>query len=95
MSNLGDSQKGMDSEQVKDLKIRGIKIEHFRGEVNDISLNFSIRDKAASALIFGDNGSGKSTIVDAIEFVNQRSVQGSLSGNSKEWLYNSISLSSD
>lgn len=95
MSNIDDSLKGMDSELGKDLKIRGIKIEHFRGVPNDISLNFSIRDKAESALIFGDNGIGKSTIVDAIEFVTQGSVQGSVSGNSREWLYNSISLTSD
>lgn len=75
-----------------DLKIKKINIEHFRGITNDLSLSFDIKGKAESALIFGDNGSGKSSIIDAIEFITQGSIQGNQSGAAGGFIYNSVSL---
>ncbi len=74
------------------LKIQKITVEHFRGIPDEISLDFTSKGDAESALIFGDNGSGKSSIVDAVEFVTQGSIQGSQAGNAKGWIYNSVSL---
>ncbi len=79
-------------DEYDDVKIKEINIEHFRGIPNNVSLNFELQGRTESALIFGDNGSGKSSIVDAIEFVTQGSVQGKTSQKSNDWLYHSISF---
>ena len=47
-----------------DQKIDKIIISHFRGITNELSLSFNMKGKTESALIFGDNGSGKSSIID-------------------------------
>ncbi len=75
-----------------DIKIKKIEIEHFRGITKGLSLSFDNRGKTESALIFGDNGSGKSSIIDAIEFITQGSIQGYQTGNAGGLIYNSVSL---
>lgn len=51
------------------MKIKKLHIKSFRGIPNECSLDFCGKDgKAKSVIIFGGNGSGKSSIVDAIEF---------------------------
>lgn len=78
-----------------EIKIRNICIQHFRGISNDLSVDLTLRSEPESALIFGDNGSGKSSIVDAIEYVTQGTIQGNQSGKGGDWIYNSISLTGD
>ena len=73
-------------------KISKLIIEHFRGISDELSLSFDMKGNAESALIFGDNGSGKSSIIDAIEFITQGSIQGNQSGKAGGWIYNSVSL---
>ncbi len=48
-------------------RIKRLKIEDFRGATQPLDLEFD--DSKSIVLIFGENGTGKSTIVDAIEFV--------------------------
>lgn len=53
------------------MKIKKIDIENFRGITKEKSLIFLKKQNdtiPSSCIIFGDNGSGKSSIVDAIEF---------------------------
>lgn len=51
------------------MKISGIHIKHFRGIPSTCSLNFVDKNnKACSTIIYGGNGRGKSSIVDAIEY---------------------------
>ena len=51
------------------MKIAKIDIESFRGIPGHCSLDFRDKSgKACSAIIYGGNGSGKSSIVDAIEY---------------------------
>ena len=50
------------------MKIKKIEIESFRGISNNVIIDFSKKDKPISTLIFGDNGTGKSSIIDALEF---------------------------
>lgn len=53
-------------------KLTKINISKFRGIPNSISLDFSDKNgKPVSAIIYGENGSGKSSIIDSIEFVLQ------------------------
>ena len=80
---------------MNEIKIRNICIQHFRGISNDLSVDLTLRSEPESALIFGDNGSGKSSIVDAIEYVTQGSIHGNQSGKGGDWVYNSISLTGD
>ena len=47
-------------------KLRGIKIEGFRGARFPLDIDFTKRN--VSMAIYGDNGGGKSTITDAIEW---------------------------
>ena len=48
-------------------RIRRLKIDGFRGTTQPLDLEFD--DSKPVVLIFGENGTGKSTIVDAIESV--------------------------
>lgn len=48
-------------------RIRSLKIDSFRGTTQPLDLRFD--DSKPVVLIFGENGAGKSTIVDAIESV--------------------------
>ena len=73
-------------------KIKRLDIEHFRGIPNKMSLSFGLQGKYESALIFGDNGSGKSSIIDVIEYVTQGTIQGNQSIKGGGWLYHSVSL---
>lgn len=75
-----------------DVKLAKIEIEKFRGIPNYMSIDFIMEGKPESALIFGDNGSGKSSLIDAIEFVTHGSIQSNQSGKVGDWLYSSISL---
>lgn len=52
--------------------IRSIDIKAFRGIPQNLSLDFTDSNgHAISAIIYGENGSGKSSITDALEFVLQ------------------------
>jgi energy-coupling factor transporter ATP-binding protein EcfA2 len=57
------------------MKIKSISIENFRGVKSQNTLLFEKNEKPLSVLIYGDNGTGKSSIVDAIEFALQGRIQ--------------------
>ena len=54
-----------------DVKLISIELRGFRGAPKDLQMDFTMRNSAVSAVVFGENGVGKSTIVDAIEFALQ------------------------
>ena len=54
-----------------DVRLRSILLRGFRGSPGELNMDFVFHDSASSALLFGENGVGKSTIVDAIEFALQ------------------------
>lgn len=64
-------------------RIRSITLESFKGATNPVTIDFD--PSKPTVLIFGENGTGKSTIVDGIDFVcneeygsiDDRSVSGS------------------
>jgi DNA repair exonuclease SbcCD ATPase subunit len=56
----------------ENIKIQKMEIQSFRGSTGHMILDFGSKDSKgkmvpASMLIFGDCGTGKSTIADAIE----------------------------
>ncbi len=51
------------------LKIKKITIENFRGLRLPVTIDFVKNNKSTSALIYGRNGTGKSSIVDAWEWL--------------------------
>lgn len=58
------------------MKIRKLYVEAFRGIPKSVELDFSNRNgDAVSTIIYGDNGTGKSSIVDAIEFNLQARIE--------------------
>ncbi len=54
------------------MKIKTIHIEKFRGIPSEIDIDLTDdKGDSVSTVIYGDNGCGKSSIVDAIEFNTQ------------------------
>ena len=48
-------------------KIQSIKLNNFRGATKPLEINFD--PEKSMIMIFGENGTGKSTLVDAIDFI--------------------------
>ena len=55
-----------------------ITIEHLRGSVKPFTLSFERKKKLT--IVYGENGTGKSTICDAFDFLGNKNV-GSLSNS--------------
>jgi len=49
-------------------RIESVELEGFRGAPLRLNVNFTLSKSPVSAVLFGENGVGKSTIVDAVEF---------------------------
>lgn len=63
----------------KNKKISKLYIHSFRGVPNELIVDFTDKKKnPVSTLIYGDNGSGKSTIVDALEYNLQGRIERSV-----------------
>lgn len=57
------------------VRVSRVEINGFRGVPDSLEVVLQgVNNRASSAIIFGENGSGKSTIVDAIEWACQKSV---------------------
>ncbi|WP_158575912.1 AAA family ATPase [Streptomyces corynorhini] len=69
------SSKVERANEVSRVRVSKVTAESFRGVPGRLEVSFrNSNGKPSSALIFGDNGSGKSSIVDAIEWACQRAV---------------------
>lgn len=77
--------------RIENMKIDSIKISNFRGIPNSLNLPLCKNKKSCSALIYGDNGTGKSTFIDAIELMTQGTIHGKRTVAPSEWIYNSKS----
>jgi energy-coupling factor transporter ATP-binding protein EcfA2 len=75
------------------IKITNLTVESFRGIKLSRTIDFTKDGKPCCVLVVGDNGSGKSSIVDAIEFVIQKRIQNteSLAVKSKVEVINQFS----
>jgi recombinational DNA repair ATPase RecF len=65
-----------------DVKIRSVSVTGFRGSVSTVTLGMTKNNKPADVLLWGDNGVGKSTLIDGIEFALQGRVDRSADFNS-------------
>jgi recombinational DNA repair ATPase RecF len=65
-----------------DVKVTSVQLLSFRGSPSKLEIDLQDGDKPTSVLILGDNGTGKSSIVDAIEFGLQARVGRSSSFDS-------------
>lgn len=54
-----------------EVRIRSVELFGIRGAPGSLKIPFLFKKEPVSSLIFGENGTGKSTIVDAIEFALQ------------------------
>jgi hypothetical protein len=61
------------------LRLERVRIEHVRGIPDHLALEFS-KGQSTSVVILGDNGSGKSSIVDAVQFALQAQVHTATGG---------------
>lgn len=62
------------------MKLKILNISKFRGVPNSLTLDFTDNfNNPISSIIFGDNGSGKSSIIDALEFTLQAQIEHSTS----------------
>ncbi|SDH54204.1 hypothetical protein SAMN05421827_12852 [Pedobacter terrae] len=60
------------------LKVNKITVENFRGIKLPVALDFKKNGKHTSAILYGRNGTGKSSLVDAWEWLNNNGVIESL-----------------
>lgn len=65
-----------------EVRLRSIKVGGFRGSVSEVALNLTKNGKPVDVLLWGDNGVGKSTLVDGIEFALQGRIDRSADFNS-------------
>lgn len=71
VTEISKSRIGHDSK----VRVSTVHADSFRGVSETLDVSFlHANGKPASALIFGDNGSGKSSIVDAVEWACQKAV---------------------
>ncbi|WP_217383551.1 ATP-binding protein [Streptomyces sp. NK08203] len=54
-----------------EVRIRSVELFGIRGAPGSLKIPFLLKKEPVSSLIFGENGTGKSTIADAIEFALQ------------------------
>lgn len=66
----------------RERKVQSVSFDGFRGSPGEFTIEFVRRGSPASVLLLGDNGSGKSTIVDAVEFCLQGRIGRSVAFNS-------------
>ena len=66
------------------MKIQSIEINSFRGIPHKCILGFASKNGPCSAIIYGGNGSGKSSIIDSIEFGLQARIGRSRSLNNPQ-----------
>lgn len=66
----------------RNIKLRKVIVDGFRGSPGQISIDMTKRGKPYSILLWGDNGHGKSTLIDGIEFSLQHRVDRSSDFNS-------------
>jgi hypothetical protein len=66
----------------RDVRLAYVRAQGIRGIPAEFHLSFERAGKPISALIFGDNGTGKSSIVDSIEFALQGRIARSADFNS-------------
>ncbi|MGI5191676.1 hypothetical protein ACQEVI_26285 [Promicromonospora sp. CA-289599] len=64
------------------LSVRSVTVAGFRGAVGQISLSVTKNGKPTDVLLWGDNGVGKSTFVDGLEFALQGRIDRSADFNS-------------
>lgn len=68
------------------MKIKQLEIENFRGITLRQSISFEKDNKACSIVIFGDNGSGKSSMIDALELGLQGRLYKTIYYNESEFV---------
>ena len=66
----------------RDVRISRVTVTGFRGSAGTVSLDLTKNGQPADLLLWGDNGVGKSTLVDGIEFALQHRVDRSADFNS-------------
>jgi len=76
-------------------KIKSVRIENFRGVKSQQNLICHLNGTCESVLLFGDNGIGKSSFVDAIEFASTGKIHGSNAKGAGSWIYSSVSKYGD
>lgn len=64
------------------IRLSSVTVRGFRGSVSDISLNLTKNNIPVDVLVWGDNGVGKSTLIDGIEFALQGRIDRSADFNS-------------
>lgn len=71
---------------INKMRISKLHIESFRGIPDVLDIDFTNNQgQALSTIIYGDNGTGKSSIVDAIEFVLQSRIEREQTIKNKKW----------
>lgn len=75
------------------MKINELSVSNFRGISKTQKLIFNEKSVSKSVLIYGDNGTGKSSFLDAIELITQGTVQNRRTMNYGDWIFSSKSKS--
>jgi recombinational DNA repair ATPase RecF len=78
----GESELPVYDTSDRDIRIVDVRVTGFRGSAGMVTLDLTKGGRAADVLLWGDNGEGKSSLIDGMEFALQRRVDRSADFNS-------------
>jgi recombinational DNA repair ATPase RecF len=81
-ADAADSELPTYDDSDRDLQVTEVRVTGFRGSAGSVTLDLTKQGRPVDVLLWGENGEGKSTLIDGLEFALQGRVDRSADFNS-------------